>query len=60
MKRFFEVAAGDAGYDLSKISAVLEMLIRECGAMRAVEKLAELKKQMPVIDDDGVDTVDGA
>jgi HEPN/Toprim N-terminal domain 1 len=46
MKRFFEVVAVGASYDFSKISAVLEMLIGECGAMRAAEKLAELKSDV--------------
>jgi hypothetical protein len=56
MKRFFEVAAVDASYDFSKISAVLEMLIGECEAMREAEKLTELKNEIPIVDDEGIET----
>jgi hypothetical protein len=46
MRRFLEVAALDGSYDFSKISAIVEMLITECGSMREDFMLADLKMQI--------------
>jgi len=46
MRRFYEIGAVDGSYDLSKISAVVNMLISECGAMQEANMLSDLKKQI--------------
>jgi len=46
MRRFYEIGAVDGSYDLSKISAVVSMLISECGAMQEANMLSDLKKQI--------------
>ncbi|MFO1112947.1 MAG: HEPN/Toprim-associated domain-containing protein [Rhodospirillales bacterium] len=46
MRRFFDTAAVDGTYNLSKISSVVDMLISECGAMREAGMLADLQRQI--------------
>lgn len=57
MKRFYEIAAGDDNYDLSKISGVVQMLATECCSMREACMLIDLERQIemefPDSDDDG-------
>jgi hypothetical protein len=45
MKRFYEAAA-DNSYDFSKISAVVQMLVTECGSMREACMLADIERQI--------------
>jgi hypothetical protein len=44
MMRFFDVKDLESDYDLSKISAVLDMIIEECINLRSVKKISELEK----------------
>lgn len=48
MKRFYEVVAVDDGYDFSKISTVVQMLVTECGTMREACMLADLERQIDI------------
>jgi hypothetical protein len=47
MRRFFELAEPRPDYDLSRISAIVEMIIAECTAMREAELMDDLVAEFP-------------
>jgi HEPN/Toprim N-terminal domain 1 len=52
MNRFYSMSELGSGYDLSKISAVLNMIITDCISMREAAQLADLEADFP-LDDEG-------
>jgi hypothetical protein len=47
------VGAGDNSYDLSKISDVVQMLVTECGSIRAACMLDQLKREIELENERG-------
>jgi hypothetical protein len=48
MNRFYSLSEPEDGYDLSKITAVLNMTITECISMREAARLADLEAEFPI------------
>ena len=47
MRRFFELAEPRPDYDLARISAILDMIIAECTAMREAALTKDLATEFP-------------
>ena len=52
MNRFYSLSEPEDGYDLSKITAVLNMIITECIPMREAARLADLEAKFPIEGED--------
>ena len=48
MNRFYSVSEPQDGYDLSKISSVLNMIITECISLREAARFGQLEAEFPI------------